>query len=120
MRHVILTLILAASLSWAVDPKNLEALAEKASTPAEHVKVAKEYRLRAEQLDEKAQQHEEEARKLEKRPRTALEYKWPAMGRQPWVEERKLAMQAKRGANEARELADKHQALAVEGLAAGQ
>ncbi len=114
MKRLILTLTLTAALGWAIDLKDLAAAA---STPAEHAKVAKQYRAHAGQLEEKAQKHEAEARRLEAMPRPAIEHKWPAMGRQPWIEERKLAMQARRAANEARAIAEKHVWLTVETLA---
>jgi hypothetical protein len=97
----------------------LEQMAEAAQTPAEHVKVSKQYRLRAEGFDLKAKQHEDEARKLEKQPRSPIEHKWPAMAKQPWIKERERALEARRAANESREIADRHMRLSVEALAEG-
>jgi hypothetical protein len=119
-----LTMALAAALLLAfppastaaepVDEAKLEAMARDAKTPAEHAKVAKQYRLRAEAFETNAKKHEEEARKLQAQPRSPLELKWPAMARKPWERETQLAMQARRAAQEAYAVADKHIRLAVE------
>jgi hypothetical protein len=45
-----------------------------------------------------------------------MKHKWPAMAAAPVERERRLAMQARRAANEARELAQKHEALAGDKL----
>lgn len=121
--------LITASFLTAVTPaiaqekvaKNptLEQMAEAAQSPSEHVRVSKQYRLRAESFEVKAKQHEDEARKLEKQPRSPIEQKWPAMARQPWVKERQLAMEARRAASESREIADRHMRLSVEALAEG-
>ena len=103
----------------AAKSATLEQMAEAAQSPAEHVKVSKQYRDRAESFEAKAKQHEEQARKLEKQPRSPMDQKWPSMARQPWVKERQLAMEARRAANESREIADRHMRLGVEALAEG-
>jgi flagellar motor protein MotB len=119
-----LTMALAAALLMAfspaltaaepVDEAKLEAMARDAKSPADHAKVAKQYRLRAEAFEAKANKHEEEARKLQAQPRSPLEMKWPAMARKPWEREAQLAIEARRAAGEAYAAADKHIRLAVE------
>ena len=86
-------------------------------SPAEHAKLAKEYRLRAESFEAQAKKHEAEARKLHARPRSPIAHKWPAMSPEPWVKERQLAMEARRAAKESMEIADNHMRASVEALA---
>lgn len=108
---------LASAEEPRVADARLEQMALAAQTPAEHVAVAKQYRQRAESFKAAAQRHETEARVLEARPRSPLEYKWPAMSRQPWVKERQLAIQARRAASECLAVAERHMRLGVEALA---
>lgn len=128
MKTIKLTVgLLAASVAATFTPAmakdakfetaKLEQMAESAQAPVEHVTVAKQYRLRAEEFEAKARKHEAEAQKMEARPRSALEHKWPAMSRQPWIKERQLAMEARRAAKESFEVADRHMRLSVEALA---
>ena len=98
----------------AVEPEKLEKLAAKASTPAEHATVAKQYRLRAEALDATAEKHEAEARKLSNGPANPMAAKWPAMAGRSAQTERQLAVQARRAAQECYARADHHLRLAVE------
>lgn len=99
---------------------NLKRMSESARTPRQHVNVAKQSRERAGELAAQARKHEADAARLESAPRSALEHKWPAMGRQPWIRERELAEGARRAAREHIELADHHIRLSVEALASGQ
>lgn len=103
--------------AFATDTK-LEQLAEAAQCAAEHGDVARQYRLRAEHLEAKAVKHEEKAAELEARPKRPMQAKWPAMARKPWVKEREMAVQARRAAKEAQQLADRHVRLGVETLTA--
>lgn len=96
----------------------LEQMAEAAQCAAEHGEVAKQYRLRAETLDAKANEHERKAAELEKKPKGPMHSKWPAMASKPWVKERDLALQTRRAAKEAQQLADRHVRLGVETLSA--
>lgn len=100
------------------DSTRLEAMAEAAECAAEHGEVAKHYRLRSEQLEAKAVRHEEKAAALEARPKGPMHHKWPAMAQKPWTKERDLAVQARRAANEAQMLANKHVQLGMENIAA--
>lgn len=123
------TLILGITMTvfgWAgananmVEPAKLEAMAKAARTAEEHVAVAKQYRLKAEDWEQRAKGHEEEAVRLERRPRAAIEHKWPAFSRQPWQAERAKAMQARRAANECLEVAGVHERKALGLLAEGK
>jgi hypothetical protein len=119
--------ILVASTILAVAPvaasnamvkrDKLEKMAETAKTPKDHVAVAKQYRLQAQQFEQKAVEHETTARKLQSSPHSPMSQKWPAMATQPWVKERQLAMEARRAAEECLEAADRHMLLSVEKLA---
>jgi hypothetical protein len=68
----------------------------------------KTYLDRAEQLEAKAAKHEANADELAKNKNyNPMRYKWPAMVQAPIDRERHQAMQARRAAREARELAAK-------------
>jgi hypothetical protein len=114
------TMLAAAPLAAAttlVERNKLESMAETAKTPKDHVAVAKQYRLQADQFEKQAVKHEEKAKELESAPRSPMAYKWPAMAGQPWVKERQLAMEARRAARECLEAADRHIRFSVEKLA---
>lgn len=96
----------------------LEQMAEAAQCAVEHGEVAKQYRLRAEQLEARAVKHEKRAAELEAKPKGPMHAKWPAMARKPWVKERELAIQARRAAKESKQLAERHVQLSVETLTA--
>jgi hypothetical protein len=96
----------------------LEEMSKEANSPAEHAKAAKQFRLRAESLEAKAKKHEENARK--RNSPNPMATKWPAMVRNGTDRESRLAMQARRAAQECYTRAARHVSLAVEGqLAAG-
>src|SRR5262245_26609544 len=107
----------AAAATNLVDRNKLESMAETAKTPKDHIAVAKQYRLQAEQFEQRAAKHEEKARELESAPRSPMAYKWPAMAGKPWVKERQLAMEARRAARECLEASDQHMRLSMEKLA---
>lgn len=121
MKTLILILT-AASLSIAAeaDSKQLQAKARAANSPTAHSEVSRDYLDRAAALDAKASRHEAEAERMAKDTNyNPMNHKWPALAAAPAERERRLAMQARRAANEARELAQKHEKLAtVKGLAA--
>ena len=113
MKNLILSMILAAGVTFAADSQKLQAMAKSASTPEAHSEVALGYRDWAATLDAKAAKHEDNAERLANSPvYNPMRYKWPAMAAAPAERERRLAMQARRAANEARTLAQKHEALA--------
>lgn len=95
----------------------LERRSKEADSPKEHAQLAKEYRLRAEDLEKKAAKHQATANKLRgpNAPLNPMAHKWPAMANGGWQREEQLAMQARRAAEECREQAVKHLSLAVEG-----
>ncbi|MDX1982163.1 MAG: hypothetical protein SFV51_17960 [Bryobacteraceae bacterium] len=113
-----LALSLTMGVSMAAEPiaeaKKLEAMATAAKTPAEHASVSRQYRLRAESFEAKAAVHEAEAKKLSERPRHAMDYKWPAMTNSGRDRERRLAMEARRAAQECYAIAERHAQRAVE------
>lgn len=113
----IFSMTTAMAANPVADRGKLERMAESAKTPKEHVEVAKHYRAQAEHFTQKAESHEAEARRLQAAPRSPIEYKWPAMGRQPWIRERQLAMEAHRAAKESLEASDRHMRMSVEQLA---
>lgn len=97
-----------------IEPAKLERMSKDASTPEQHANVARQYRLHAESLEAKATRHETEVKKLQARPRSALEYKWPAFARKPWQAEQRLAEEARSEARDAQQVAARHVQLAVE------
>lgn len=103
-----------------VERGKLEKMAESAKTPKEHVAVAKQYRLQAEEFERKAAGHEAEARKLRAAPGNPMAHKWPAMAPRPWEKQQQLAMEARRAAAECLQAADRHMQLSVEKLADAQ
>lgn len=98
---------------------SLALLAEEAKTPAEHAEVAKQYRAQADDLTATAEHHEAQVKKLE-RARFPVEVKQMRLGNSPVDRERRLAMEARRGAREAREKALHHTQLAVELMASAR
>jgi hypothetical protein len=87
-------------------------MAKNATTPAAHSEVARGYRDWANTLEAKAVKHESNAERLAGDTRyNPMRHKWPAMAAAPAERERRLAMQARRAANEARALALKHEGL---------
>jgi hypothetical protein len=97
-----------------VDEKKLEVLAKEAKTPADHARVANQYRLRAEAFELKAIEQEAIAAKEAKRTPNPLAAKWPGMARNTAKQARDKAVQARRAAAECYELASRHVALSVE------
>lgn len=95
----------------------LAALAREARTTGEHADVAKRYRMRADTLDMEAARHEVRAEKLAATA-PSIVHKWPAMAPKELTDARQKAATARREAKESREIAARHQALAVEALPA--
>jgi len=121
-----MSLILAATtLAFAIEPvktkdiKQLKKEAIEATTGPEHLKAAEQWDARAIAFDGQAVKHERDA---DERARNtgynAMRHKWPAMAQAPVEHLRGKAMQARRAANESRELAKYHREQA-EKLAAG-
>lgn len=75
---------------------------------AENSSSAREYLDRAQKLEIKAKQHDENAASMATDPGYhLLRHKWPSMLQGKIIREKNLAMQARRGAQEAREMAAK-------------
>ena len=96
--------------------ERLQAMANGASTPAEHAAVARYYRLRAEAFEQRASEHEASVRKMSAATAPMI-HKHPGMAPRKLQEEKDRAVQARRAAQEAYRLADKHVTLAVEAQA---
>jgi hypothetical protein len=92
---------------------SLQALSLAASSVEEHQDVAKRARTQAAELNAKADRHEKRVAELMAQPAPPIAHKWPAMQPKPWEKERKLAVQARRGAVEAAQLAARHEELAT-------
>lgn len=92
-----------------VDVKKLEASAKSASTPAEHKKVASQYSERAEFFEAKAKKHEAEVERLSKNTNyNPMAAKWPAVANGPMDYHKRAAVQARRAAEESRQMASNH------------
>jgi hypothetical protein len=94
------------------ESSELEAMARTAATPEEHARVAKQYRLRAEQFEAKAATHEAAAKRMRIHP-NPLAQKWPSANSGA-EREVQLALQARRAAQENYKIAARHVGLAVE------
>lgn len=125
MMTLTMTLVLAAatlsateSRKQSMNDREIQALAQKAKTQAEHEEVARQYELRGKFFETKATRHETEADELSKRGGyNPMAHKWPAMVQAPIDRARANAMQARRAARESFELAAKHRDLAVKATA---
>lgn len=102
----------AVAAESALGSKDIEKLAKVAQSPAEHAKVAKHYRLRAESLTEKADRLEREVRQQKASP-SPMAQKWPAMVVNARERKEQVAMQARRAAHESLVLAQRHENLAA-------
>lgn len=76
MSTMIATVGLAAESTSKLSKKEVRSLVENASTPAEHNKLARYYRLQAERLDAEGDEHAATAKMYHARP-TASEAKRP-------------------------------------------
>lgn len=114
MQVLILTassaLVLSASEpNQEISEKKLAAMAISAKTEAEHSAVARQYDSRADAFEAKAKRHDAEADKLaNQKVYNPMMHKWPALAQAPAEKQRRLAMEARRAAQEARDLAGKH------------
>jgi hypothetical protein len=99
-----------------VDVKKLEASAKAASTPAEHKNVASQYSERAAYFEAKAKKHEAEVERLVKSKNyNPMAAKWPAVANGPVDYHKRAAVQARRAAEESRQMAARHLEKAGEG-----
>lgn len=90
---------------------SVNAKAKLASSSAEHTDVANLYGQRADDMIKKAIRHEEMAKSMQA-IQPPINHKWPSMAQKPWEKELRLALQARRAAEESRALAAKHIELA--------
>lgn len=117
MAAVVVVATLAAPAA-RVDGQTVDAdraiarMAAAAESAEQHARVAAQARERAAQLDAEAARDERAARRLE-RQWFPNEYKTAAM-LQPGYRERQRAAKARRGAREARALAERHHRIAVD------
>lgn len=91
------------------------AKAASATTAAQHATVAKEYRLHAESLNAQAAAHEKSVKDLVRAMPQVQ--KWPGLASGQLQTEKSKAVETRRAAREAMELADHHMRLAVEAQA---
>ena len=113
---LIATMILAGSMAFAAEPNapTLEARARTAVTATDHADVSRAFRLRAQEMDATAKQHEAEAAKIGPNV-IGVPAKWPGMAvNTPYEKAKRRALEARRAANESRELSAKHAQLATE------
>ncbi len=108
----VIVMLMGAVAMFADEPKKLAQLAKDAKTASEHAQVAKQYREHAASLEKKAAKLESEARVQDAGPTRAMEQKWPAMIVNARERKAQMAVQARRAAEEAREVADRHDRLA--------
>ena len=120
-KQTILTLALGMTLGLMVpagtaaervlEAKDIAAIAQTANNPADHARVAKQYLSRAEALEARADKMEGELR-ASRTNRSAMDQKWPALMNGMREKKEQNVMQARRAANESRELAQHHSRLA--------
>lgn len=91
------------------------AKAASARTTAQHASVSKEYRQHAQELSAQAAVHEQNVKDLiRSMPQVQ---KWPGLASSQLQKEKSKAVETRRAAREAMELADHHMRLAVEAQA---
>jgi len=96
-----------------LDAGCLEDNARRAATSGEHAALAKQYRLRGQDLETKAAANDATAAQLS-RSMGAMRYKWPGMAPRALQEAQRNAVEARRAARESYALAENHLTLAVE------
>lgn len=93
------------------DSKEISQMAKNATTAADHERVAQNYLRHANVLDEKADKLERELNNEKVGPKSPMEIKWPAMVVNARERKERLAMQTRRAAKEAHQLAEHHSKL---------
>ncbi len=97
------------SPSAPMDAKKLETMANSAKTPADHKEVATHFNQRADFFEAKAKQHDAEVVRLtNSRNYNPMAAKWPAMANGPVEYHKRASMQARRAAEESRQVATTH------------
>ena len=118
--HIGLTaLAIAAALvstpNHAAAQAPLVAQADVARTSAEHAKVARAFRVQADELQAKADELESHASELA-RQQGPTTVKWPALSSREYQQAKQQAAEARRGARQNRELAEQHLRQSLEAL----
>jgi hypothetical protein len=90
------------------DSKQVTQMAKNATTPADHEKVARHYLDLSKAQNEKAEKLEQEMKEMKAGPKSPMEVKWPAMVVNARERKERLAMQARRAAQESHRLAEHH------------
>jgi hypothetical protein len=98
------------------EAKEIGQMAADARTPADHKQVAKSYVAYAKYMEERADKLDREVQAAKSGPKSAMETKWPAMVVNARERKVRLAMQARRAAEESRRLAAHHSKLAGHSL----
>jgi hypothetical protein len=109
---ILMALTPVAASEKPVEPRQIAQLAKDAKTSAGHTEVARQYRAHAASLEQKAIRYEQEARVQDAGPTRAMEQKWPAMIVNARERKARLAVQARRAAQESYRLAGRHERLA--------
>lgn len=92
-----------------MDVKKLESMAKSAKSATEHKEVATQYTDRALFFETKAKQHDAEVERLtNSRNYNPMAAKWPAVANAPVDYHKRAAMQARRAAEESRQVAATH------------
>src|SRR5262245_37099292 len=114
IRSMMGTLVLTAAVVLpvtaaepVVESSKLSALARDATQPAEHVRVANQDRLREELFEAQAAEYEQSAKRRHQAAGPMI-HKWPAMSPPALQKDKQKAMEARRAAQENRELAERH------------
>ena len=121
-----LTVVLAAAtLANAAEPaksmevREIKKLAVEAKSAPEHSRVAEQWEARAIAFEAQAAKYEQEAdARARDKGYNPMRHKWPAMAQGPIDYLRSKAMQARRAADESRQMMAHHRDLAI-GLNAG-
>jgi hypothetical protein len=104
-------LLLAATPGFsanAPNSKEVAKMAQTANSPSDHANVAKHYLDLSKQHEAKADKLEKELSRYNPGPTAAMEQKWPALMNASRERKERLAMQSRRAAQEARQLAKHH------------
>lgn len=111
----VLTLTPQALAERPASNTELSEMAEKASTPAEHARVARSYLVQSREMTAKADKLLREVEKS-KANKSSMEAKWPAMVVNARERKEQLAAQLRRGAEESYQLAVHHSNLAGQSI----
>ena len=94
-----------------LEAKDIDAIAKTADNPADHAQVAKQYLTRAQDFEDKADKLDRDLR-ASANNRSAMDQKWPGLMNGMREKKEQNVMQARRAADESRQLAQHHSRLA--------